>query len=250
MKRFYSVFLAFAMFWSSCCLSLAFASAPAVNAPDRELSFTTITMGDDAMVIPVIVETSKQQMRYTRSGGIYQDAAQAATYYIPVTEEGMAYNEAYIQAAQSAQLEGSIENFDPKHYYKIKSTICYTLYNSLDGAEPDSLVGMDMVSITRSQDPVGLDWDILGIKISSISIGQNGLTDRGHGIISGNGTWVYNQIKTYENISWGTDTVSVSVPSNWYPVMLINCTCIVRHTITIQYSDGNKTWNLDHELKL
>lgn len=248
MKRFYSISLALAMFWSLCCSPLAFASAPAVNAPDRELSFATITMGDEAMVIPVIVETSKQQMRVTRSGGTYQDAVQTATYYIPATEEGIAYNNNYVQAARFT-VEATDQELDPKHYITMTSTIRFTMYDSLDGTAKDSLLGLDNVSITRTKDPIGLDWDILGVGNPTIEIKQVGMTDRGHGIIMGDGTWTGDQIKTYQNVSWGSP--GVNVPSDWYPVMVRNYGttgyfCNATYTIMFQYSDGNQPCEFTH----
>lgn len=248
MKRFYSVFLVFAMFWSSCCSSLAFASAPAVNAPDRELSFTTITMGDDAMVIPVIVETSKQQMRYTRSGGIYQDAAQAVTYYIPVTEEGIAYNNNYVQATRFTGTTADQEP-DPKNYLTMTSTISFTLYDSLDGKNKSSLLGLNNASITWSREPTGLGWE--GVSPLTIDVVQVGMTDRGHGTITGNGTYTYNQVKTYQNVPWRS--ASVNVPSDWYPVMIRNYgttgyDCSVMYTMMFHYSNGNEKCEFKHRV--
>lgn len=252
MKRFCSVFLALAMFWSLCCSSLAFASAPAANTPDRELSFTTITMGDDAMVIPVIVETSKQQMRVARSGGTYQDAVQAATYYIPATEEGIAYNNNYVQTARFTDT-ATYPSPDPKHYITMTSHINFSLYDSLDGTVKDSLLGINRVWLTRSQDPPGLDWDILGVKNPTIEVTQIGLTDRGHGVIGGNGTLTSDQTKTYQNVSWGEP--GVSVPSDWLPVMAQNfgtfvCTCSAKYSIIFQYSDGSQPGGFIHKLQL
>lgn len=250
MKRFYSVFLALAMFWSLCYSPLAFASAPAVNASDRELSFATITLGDETMIIPVIVETSKQQMRITRSGGTYQDAVQTATYYIPATEEGIAYNNNYVQAARFTGTSTDQEP-DPKHYFTMTSTISFTLYDSLDGKNKDSLLGLNKASITRSQEPIGIGWDILGVSTLTIDVVQVGMTDRGHGTITGNGTYTSNQVKTYQNVSWGN--TGVNVPSDWYPVMIRNYgttgyDCSARYTMLFYYSDGNKECVFTHHV--
>lgn len=250
MKRISSILLA--IMWSLYCTVPVFASdSGSTDAPEGELIFETITMGNEAMVIPVVIETTEPQTRMARSGETYQDVTQTATYYIPVTDDDIVYNENYVQMTQAARFSGTgtDQHPDPKHYVTMTSSIKYTLYNSLDGKTPDSLIGIDQVSITRSQDPVGLDWDILGNTNPSVEIKQIGLTDRG----GGNGTGVHDQVVKHSNISWGS--TGVKTPSNWLPIMLPDFygvyafVCSATYSVVFYYSDGSRTCEFTHNVK-
>lgn len=250
MKRISSLLLA--ILWPLCCIIPVFAADPAPsNIPEGELTFETITLGDKTMEIPVFVKTVEQPS-LSRSGGSGTKMEETATYCIPMTDEGIEYNEAYVQAARSARLSDITQGFDFKHYFVLQSKIEFTLYDSLDGEFKDSLLGMDTVTITRSQDPAGLDLDILGAQNPCVVIKQFGTTDRGHGIIMGNGTLTYDQEITYDNdklvMHWGE---AVDVPTEWFPVIIQNYgtsgyTCSATYTFVFYYSDGIEPCGFTH----
>ena len=77
------------------------------------------------ITVPVVIE-SEIAGKTARSGVQYEDTIESATYYIPVTEEGKAYNEEYVSGAR-ARGTATDTYLDPRKYLTATSIIRYTM---------------------------------------------------------------------------------------------------------------------------
>ena len=254
MKRIISAFLT--MLLTMCCASPALAvDTEQSEVVDGELTIETITIGNEIIEIPVVTTTEKSTYS-TYSGQSLTAVEESSTFYIPITEEGLKYNEDYIESikALGTSLSTSDQFLDPKKYYKLTSTINYSIYDSADGKEKDWLIGIDSISISHSQDPVGMDWDIYDIDDPRAVIYQNGLCE-GHDKDEENPDkkdhWKGGQVTQEQPVTfrWGA---SVYTPSDWCPIIRGSApyvyTCGVQYTLRFRYSDGWQECNPVHLL--
>ena len=86
------------------------------QVPSEQVEFADIYIGDELITVPVVIE-SEIAGKTARSGVQYEDTIESATYYIPVTEEGKAYNEEYVSGAR-ARGTATDTYLDPRKYLK------------------------------------------------------------------------------------------------------------------------------------
>ena len=97
------------------------------------------------ITVPVVIE-SEIAGKTARSGVQYEDTIESATYYIPVTEEGKAYNEEYVSGAR-ARGTATDTYLDPRKYLTATSIIRYTMSSN------DEYVLINNVAITKNRNP-------------------------------------------------------------------------------------------------
>lgn len=95
------------------------------------------------ITVPVVIE-SEIAGKTARSGVQYEDTIESATYYIPVTEEGKAYNEEYVSGAR-ARGTATDTYLDPRKYLTATSIIRYTMSSN------DEYVLINNVAITKTE---------------------------------------------------------------------------------------------------
>ena len=103
----------------------AFAQDSSNQVPSEQVEFADIYIGDELITVPVVIE-SEIACKTARSGVQYEDTIESATYYIPVTEEGKAYNEEYVSGAR-ARGTATDTYLDPRKYLTATSIIRYTM---------------------------------------------------------------------------------------------------------------------------
>lgn len=194
------------------CCSLS-ASAIALSdepSPTNEVEFETVIFGGKAMTVPVFTQEESYKTSVA-NGNLVKN--QKVTCYIPVTAEGQAYNENYVQSVMSARSSGTETDSypDPHNYFLITTYIRYTMYPSEDGSVSDYLVSIDNVAITKESEPPDVEWDILGIGTPKVRVVNTGATE--HGNVSA----ALGQILDYTTIHWGE--AGLDTPSDWVPVI-------------------------------
>ena len=203
MKRIISVLISSVLlFW--CVLPAGATHISNELSLTDEITFETVTLGDNAMTVPVIIEDVNSGTRSANSIGM---RAQQATYYIPVTEEGQEYNEKYIASAYSGT--ATYSKPDPNQYFTVTTYIRFTMYP--EDSIPDVYVSIDNVAITRTQEPTAIEWDILGIETPKVQVSQRGVSKEG-GISS-----YLAQVTDFMTVQWGL--TGVNTPSDWVPVL-------------------------------
>ena len=118
----------------------AFAQDSSNQVPSEQVEFADIYIGDELITVPVVIE-SEIACKTARSGVQYEDTIESATYYIPVTEEGKAYNEEYVSGAR-ARGTATDTYLDPRKYLTATSIIRYTMSSN------DEYVLINNVAIT------------------------------------------------------------------------------------------------------
>lgn len=123
----------------------AFAQDSSNQVPSEQVEFADIYIGDELITVPVVIE-SEIAGKTARSGVQYEDTIESATYYIPVTEEGKAYNEEYVSGAR-ARGTATDTYLDPRKYLTATSIIRYTMSSN------DEYVLINNVAITKNRNP-------------------------------------------------------------------------------------------------
>ena len=123
----------------------AFAQDSSNQVPSEQVEFADIYIGDELITVPVVIE-SEIACKTARSGVQYEDTIESATYYIPVTEEGKAYNEEYVSGAR-ARGTATDTYLDPRKYLTATSIIRYTMSSN------DEYVLINNVAITKNRNP-------------------------------------------------------------------------------------------------
>ena len=121
----------------------AFAQDSSNQVPSEQVEFADIYIGDELITVPVVIE-SEIAGKTARSGVQYEDTIASATYYIPVTEEGKAYNEEYVSGAR-ARGTATDTYLDPRKYLTATSIIRYTMSSN------DEYVLINNVAITKNR---------------------------------------------------------------------------------------------------
>lgn len=204
MKRIYSGLLATAL----CLCSILPTQAAALGqetSTSNDVTFETVVLDGKAITVPVILEETNIET-YAVNGA--EMGTQQATYYIPVTEEGQAYNEMYVANSNTSGVSTDSRP-DPNKYFTITTYIRYTMYST--DVAPDAYVSIDNVAITRTQEPTAIEWDILGVGTPKVQVSQRGVSEGG-----GIGSYLA-QVTDYMTIQWGLS--GVNTPSNWVPVL-------------------------------
>ena len=123
----------------------AFAQDSSNQVPSEQVEFADIYIGDELITVPVVIE-SEIACKTARSGVQYEDTIESATYYIPVTEEGKAYNEEYVSGAR-ARGTATDTYLDSRKYLTATSIIRYTMSSN------DEYVLINNVAITKNRNP-------------------------------------------------------------------------------------------------
>lgn len=155
---------------------------------DEKVSLVTITLGDEKVEIPVV--TNKNTMR---SG----EVGELSTFYIPVTEEGKAYNKNYVSNVKS-RLTATDQFPDPKNYITFTSYINYEYNNSY--------ILIKSAALRKNK---AADSYLKGIGSPSVTIKCVGPKDE---------TCIdtMRQVMTKESSGWGE---TVYTPDTWEPVL-------------------------------
>ena len=246
MRKFVSLLLA-ALFFVGCMPIGNATEYP--NDVDEELMLETVVLDGKTIVIPAVVQHTEIGMNtYSAFDAETALVAEQITYYIPLTEEDQEYNREYVEYVRAAGSSGSstITQSDPKRYFKVTSTIQFTTYPSADGRTPDFLVSIDNVALTRTNDPIGTEWDILDVDDPSVRILQIGYSeDPNHNTMD--------QEVQYDSVEWGSQ--GVDTPSDWYPVVCGSYSDgyrgLAQWAFDITYSAGGKqTCRITHTLAI
>ncbi len=177
---------------------------------DNNITFATIVFDGKTMTVPTIAQRNNENVLTTEST-IGQTSIQddSVTYFLPITEEALAYNEALVNGIVGPGT--STETFTEKGYMSITSYIRYTISGgTMNGKYVNDLFCLiDNVAITKDRGPGTIGSPITGIGHPNIRVVCVGGRPEG-----GN---YYGQDVTFEQVPWsinGEDT-----PSSWRPVV-------------------------------
>ncbi len=174
----------------------AFAQDSSNQVPSEQVEFADIYIGDELITVPVVIE-SEIACKTARSGVQYEDTIESATYYIPVTEEGKAYNEEYVSGAR-ARGTATDTYLDPRKYLTATSIIRYTMSSN------DEYVLINNVAITKNRNPESSSTGgyLYGIGTPTARIVCVGLAKNNRG---------YEQVVDSQSVPWGTTGVRHSI---------------------------------------
>ena len=212
-----------------------FAQDSSNQVPSEQVEFADIYIGDELITVPVAIE-SEIAGKTARSGVQYEDTIESATYYIPVTEEGKAYNEEYVSGAR-ARGTATDTYLDPRKYLTATSIIRYTMSSN------DEYVLINNVAITKNRNPESSSTGgyLYGIGTPTARIVCVGLAKNNRG---------YEQVVDSQSVPWGT--TGVSTPSWWTPVMCGSYSDqykgLVQYSFNLIYSDGTVSCAFTHGL--
>ena len=177
----------------------AFAQDSSNQFPSEQVEFADIYIGDELITVPVVIE-SEIAGKTARSGVQYEDTIESATYYIPVTEEGKAYNEEYVSGAR-ARGTATDTYLDPRKYLTATSIIRYTMSSN------DEYVLINNVAITKNRNPESSSYWRIFIWYRNTDVLE--LCALVLQKIAGE----YEQVVDSQSVPWGT--TGVSTPSWW-----------------------------------
>lgn len=215
---------------------------PALDAPNGQMSFTEIDLGGKEITIPVFSEviTATSNART----GEQQEAGELITLYLPVTDEGLAYNEEYLQTVkkQSRASGTATDSYpDPNNYMVVTSYIRYTISGATcDGEWVDDFKALiTNVAITKdkSAESLGNGGYLIGISNPSAYVVCTGFDTVGS-------SESYNQTTTL-SLAWSSS--GMNTPSSWVPVVRYEysdyCVTYARYSFSLTYNmdDGLET---------
>lgn len=212
-----------------------------------KLSFESVMIGEERVVVPCVVKTTAQGI--VARGGTETAYEDDITYYLPITQEGKEYNTRFVTSGRSNG-EATDTFPDPKNYMIATSKIRYTISGGYISGKycSDLYIQIDNVALTRNKDPEsstsgGILWGIGNPTADRIvCVGASSADEYNPSTMS--------QIAYNIPMTWSSS--GVNTPSSWVNVVRGNYSeyyrGLVEYSYTLVYNTGSVDCRISHTL--